>query len=160
MKIEIISAITALVAVVVGPIISIYIMRKQNEANIEIAKKNVMASTVSISRQKWIDTLRDCIAELQSAIFPILVQAAGQHYSKEEKKERIDRATFLISKIALLINPKEADHIQLMEHINALLSSAREGESSYEKYKIANKNITDISQSILNREWNVIKQAV
>ena len=47
-----ISAITALVAVIIGPIISWY-----------IAKRQIIASTVTISRQQWINTLRDAIAD-------------------------------------------------------------------------------------------------
>jgi ABC-type transport system involved in cytochrome bd biosynthesis fused ATPase/permease subunit len=52
-----ISAITALVAVIVSPIISIY-----------IAKRQVHASVVSANRQKWIDSLRDQLADLITGV--------------------------------------------------------------------------------------------
>ena len=160
MSIEIISALTALVAVIVGPIVSIYIMKKQNTNNIKIAEKNIIASTVSSSRQKWIDTLRDSIAKFQTLIFPLSVPAASQLFTLDEKKSRVERATFLLAKISLLINPKEEDHLKLMEHIADILSSVNKGEINEVKFKESHKNITMVAQHILKREWNVIKSAV
>jgi len=160
MSIEIISALTALVAVIVGPIVSIYIMNKQNINNIKIAEKNILASTVSSSRQKWIDTLRDSIAEFQTLIFPLSVPTAMELFTKNEKINRVERATFLLTKISLLINPKEEDHIKLMEYIADTLSSVNKGEINEAKFKESLKNITILAQQILKREWNVIKSAV
>ena len=53
--ISIIAAFTALVAVIVGPIVSF-----------KIAKRQISASTVTISRQHWINDLRDAIADFNA----------------------------------------------------------------------------------------------
>jgi hypothetical protein len=50
---EMVTAITALVAVVVGPILSIY-----------VAKKQINAAALSTNRQEWINKLRTVLAEL------------------------------------------------------------------------------------------------
>jgi hypothetical protein len=60
---EWLAAATALAAVVIGPLVTIYATNKQNETTLRVARDQISASTVSASRQKWIDSLRDTIAE-------------------------------------------------------------------------------------------------
>ena len=160
MNIEIISALTALVAVIVGPIVSIYIMKNQNINNIRIAERNIHASTVSSSRQKWIDTLRDSIAEFQALILPLSVHAAIKHYTVDDKLTRVERATYVLAKISLLINPKEDEHIKLLDNMSGLLSAVNEEEVNVVRFRESQKNITIIAQNILKKEWNAIKSAV
>ena len=62
------TAVTALVAVIVGPLISLFIAKQQNATNRYALRKQIEASTVSANRQTWINTLRDSIAEVQSLV--------------------------------------------------------------------------------------------
>jgi len=64
--ISLVSACTALVASIVGPIVTLTVARRQFSANV-----------LSANRQKWIETLRDMLAELISLMVAVLVVKAG-----------------------------------------------------------------------------------
>ena len=57
-----VSASTALVASIVGPFITLTVARRQYNATV-----------ISVSRQKWIETLRDTLAELIALLRAALV---------------------------------------------------------------------------------------
>jgi hypothetical protein len=56
------SLIVAAVAVFVGPLISLRVAKRQTETALAVAQKQVIAPM----RQKWIDSLRDRVAEFVS----------------------------------------------------------------------------------------------
>jgi len=60
--ISLISASTALVASVIGPFVTL-----------TVAKRQFNATVLSANRQKWIETLRDSLAELASLLVTALV---------------------------------------------------------------------------------------
>ncbi len=62
---SLISAGTALVASIAGPWVTLTVARRQFSANV-----------VSANRQKWIETMRDLLAELVSLIVGALVTKA------------------------------------------------------------------------------------
>ena len=63
--IGVISACTALVASIVGPIVTLSVARRQFNATV-----------LSANRQRWIETLRDMLAELISLLVAALVVKA------------------------------------------------------------------------------------
>lgn len=110
--IGLVSACTALVASILGPIVTLV-----------VAKRQFNATVLSANRQRWIETLRDMLAELIALLVAALVvKARGKETGDQgfgaieadpsliEKLERIVRVQW---KIRLLINPLEADHQQL-----------------------------------------------
>lgn len=144
---SIISASTALIAVLIGPFITIR------------ASKNQMLGPM---RQAWINTLRDTISEFLSliSISRFLVVASNKapeevrRTQEYEDRNRLQLAYHLKEKISLLINPKEEDHNELVRLL----------ESAYDTYHNG-KDTTNImqairnqTQSILKREWEVIKK--
>jgi hypothetical protein len=61
-----ISACTALAASIIGPIVTLRVARRQFNATV-----------LSTNRQKWIETLRDMVAELMSLlVFSLTVRSA------------------------------------------------------------------------------------
>jgi hypothetical protein len=64
--ISLVSACTALVASVVGPVVTLAVAKRQFNANV-----------LSANRQKWIETLRDMLAELISLLVSALVIKSG-----------------------------------------------------------------------------------
>ena len=54
-NVQIITALTALVAVIVGPLVALHVAKMQN--NVSVLAK---------SRQEWINTLRDEISQIQN----------------------------------------------------------------------------------------------
>ena len=68
MYISIISAIIALAAVIVGP-----------RASLRIAERQISASTVTIGRQRWINDLRDAIADFNAKASMIYSLTSNRH---------------------------------------------------------------------------------
>ncbi len=62
-NIESISALTALVAVFVSPIITCWVTKRQITASTDIAKMQITASVTSENKKIWIDCLRNDISE-------------------------------------------------------------------------------------------------
>src|ERR1035437_5167435 len=58
--VSVLSLVVAALAVFVGPIISLYIGRRQVASTLEVANKQITAPM----RQAWINSLRDLLAEL------------------------------------------------------------------------------------------------
>lgn len=107
--IPIISAITALLAIIIGPFVTLYIARRQIKSNVLLP-----------NRQKWINTLRD---ELSNYL-AIMARTAGATASRTDDQAYlrtcIEDLCRSESKIQLLLNPKKDDHIALI----ALLKKA------------------------------------
>jgi hypothetical protein len=148
--VAIISALTALFAVLISPLVSLRNTDKQAKV-----------SVLSANRQKWIDSLRDLLAEFSTA-----VRVVGFEKTAPEKKERIERLMFLEYKIKLMINPKEDDHRRLVDVVvqaRKLCSSVYGGatspveDSTAEDINVALRSITEIGQTILKREWDRVK---
>jgi uncharacterized Tic20 family protein len=92
---SIISAITALIAVIIGPFVSW-----------KIAKRQISASTVSASRQQWINNLRDTVADFLTKTSMVYCLAKN-HYADDQSIPRIEQVVQLNYRIHLLINPNE-----------------------------------------------------
>ncbi len=147
---SIIAACTALAAVIVGPIVSF-----------KIAKRQISASTVTISRQRWINDLRDAIADF-NAKASMIYSLARNNYADEHSIPRIEEMVQLNYKIELLINPNEEDHARLAQLVTNIASSLR-----LAKVKKANIDtnldekqgeLISLSQKILKREWKRVKK--
>lgn len=145
---QLITAITALVAVVVGPLVSIY-----------VARREIRASVVSSNRQVWINNLRDTIAEFL-AKHAVARNNNFLSHADESSLPRIQEIVWLNTRIELMINPNEADHARLAALISEMTNTI--GRSAAES-KGANVNeqraqVILLSQTILKREWERVKR--
>jgi hypothetical protein len=154
--VSLVSASTALVASIVGPFITLTVARRQYNATV-----------ISTSRQKWIETLRDTLAELIA-----LTRAAVIVKSKWKDKwdrgrgpldadpamlEKFEHIVLSQSKIELLINPTDADHKLLHDAIETAISRLG-AEASLEAETLRDiQTITRLGQAILRREWQRVK---
>ena len=99
--ITLISASTAMVASIAGPFV-----------NTRIAKFEFKTNVLSVNRQKWIDTMRDLVASLNSQL---LIAAALRQTMNEpsgiliardpELSRRVENLLRTVSKIELMLNP-------------------------------------------------------
>jgi hypothetical protein len=147
---EVCSLIIALVAVIVGPIISW-----------KIAKRQISASTVTTSRQQWINTLRDAISDFSAKASMIYCLAKNQ-YADEQSIPRIEGMLQLNYKIELLINPNEEDHAILAQLVTDIASSlmlakVKKAEIDTDLDK-KQAEIVSLSQKIFKREWERVKK--
>src|SRR5512144_1751006 len=115
--VTLVSACTALVASIAGPAVTLTVARRQISANV-----------VSVNRQRWIETLRDLVAELIALI------ATGMMVRLERARDstsvnalfatdplmiqKVERIVMVRNKIRLLTNPGEDDHRQLLDAID------------------------------------------
>jgi hypothetical protein len=153
---SIISACTALVASIVGPIVTLKVARRQFNANV-----------LSTNRQKWIETLRDMVAELISLLVSALVIRSawkskwdkGRGPLREDAAllHKLERIVLAESKIRLLLNPTDVDHQQLYRAIETATKRLKAEESLDSDTDADIETITSLSQVILRREWQRVK---
>ena len=140
------ASITALVSVLLGPLVSIW-----------VAQKQARVSVLSGNRQAWINSLRDQIAEFIS-VLAVMHSANWTSRTDKDYDDEFKRILLLSFKVQLMLNPEEEDHKKLSDLLIAAqttLSSA-EGNNSTEGAKIT-CDIVPLAQSILKREWVRVK---
>lgn len=143
----IISALTALAAVLLGPLVSIW-----------VAQKQVRVSVLSNNRQQWINTLRDIISEYFSIVAIVLV-TDWDGKPRDEHDQKMERLMLLNSKIRLMLNPKEDDHIKLVELLGDLAEQAASARSemSKDKMRASHNEAVLVAQKVLKGEWERVK---
>lgn len=126
-----------------------------------VGRQQFKATVISANRQAWINTLRDTVAEYQSCVgvmsFLLVSENLANMINSSEFRERLARVEFLRSKIRLLINPNEADHVKLVEIISEPVAGGLTDES-LKRIGTARDEIAMISQKILKREWERVKR--
>ena len=149
MDVSTLSLIVAVLAVVVGPYVSLTIARRQIRASLEASNKKITAPM----RQDWINKLRELLAELTSI---------AQHYYVAGFEDRTDeeyqRLTLLQAHILLMLNSNEEDHQRLAKLTRRIVTEL-------EKAKIAEfpdhlVEMVILSQKILKREWDRVKEPI
>jgi hypothetical protein len=139
-------AFVALISLILSPFVSF-----------RIAGKQIRANVVSLSRQKWIDALRDDISELLTLAADLallehrLARAFDIPRDVELKRIATQRARLLDLRIRLRLNPREQDHEELRRMIDSLLRTERPVDD------LLPEGITTASQAIFKREWERVK---
>ena len=155
--ISVISAVTALVASVLGPMVSL-----------AVAKRQFNASVLSTNRQRWLETLRDTLAELASQIVGVVITKTARKGQWQDGFDaaacdpailhRVERIVFLQWRIRLLTNPANPDHLELCEVIESTLQGLKQAGLDEPATRAAVERITALSQAILKREWERVKK--
>jgi hypothetical protein len=154
--VSLVSASTALVASIVGPFITLTVARRQFNATV-----------ISASRQKWMETMRDTLAELIALINTALIvrsnwkdkwdRGRGPLNADPAMLEKFAHIVLSQSKIELLTNPTDADHQLLCQTIETAISRLRAEESLESDTQNDIRDITRLGQAILRREWQRVK---
>lgn len=155
--ISLVSACTALVASVVGPLVALV-----------VAKRQFNATVLSANRQKWIEMLRDLLAELISALVAVFVvkstwkgkwdKGLGAIARDPALLPKLERLVLVQWKIRLLLNPTEADHQELARTIETALIRVQSEEANEAETKADVENLTRLGRAILKREWERVKR--
>lgn len=149
--IPVLSLIVAVLAVFVGPFISLHVAKRQVRSSLDVANRQITAPM----RQAWINALRDLLSELCSSALHYFV--AG---FEERKDNEYLRLTLLETKIQLMLNVKEDDHIQLENLIREMVSSLERGKGSDAAFIDAHTNVVKLSRHVLKREWDRVKRPI
>ena len=161
--VALVSACTALVASVAGPIVTLTVARRQISANV-----------VSANRHRWIESLRDLVAEMIALIATAtlvrleLARDAGTVSAIVVRDpamiEKVERLVLVRNKIRLMINPNEDDHRELLAAIETAflrLTGDRAMGTPQEATRAMETSIeaiTRCAQGILKREWARVKR--
>lgn len=149
--IPVISLVVAVLAVFVGPLISLRISRRQVLSSLEASNKQIIAPM----RQAWINNLRDLFAELASSAL---------HYSVAGYEDRTDeeyrRLSLLEHKIQLMLNPKEDDHKALEQHVRSMIAALDRGKDGDQDFREAYSAVMKLSREVFKREWDRVRQPI
>lgn len=146
------------------------------------SKKTTLGTTISGSRQRWINTLRNELVEIITIIHYVPYAYARKIMSKEEVmlveyRKLLDR----YHTIVLLVNPNEDSHSELIRLIKEASGGLIDlvkilgqepsqepcGDSEYhqdsvkekrEELKYIRDKILELSQSIFKEEWKRVKR--
>ena len=151
-----VSACTALVASIVGPLVTL-----------NVAKRQFNATAISSNRYKWIETLRDELAELISLLATAVVvkskwkdqweHGRGPLNSEPALLEKFERIVLAEAKIRLLTSPSDDDQKLLSGLIESALRRLRSEEAQDAETEADIQAIVILAQSILKREWVRVK---
>ena len=151
-----VSACTALVASIVGPIVAL-----------NVAKRQFNATAISTSRNRRLDTLRDELAELISLLASALVvkskwkdrweEGRGPMNSEPALLEKFEHIVLAQSKVQLLINPDDENHQRLCETIDDAISRLRSEDAADADTESDIRNIVVLGQAIMKSEWHRVK---
>ncbi len=142
----------ALVAVVVGPAVSLAIARRQ-----------VHASVVSSSRRQWLDAVRDDIAELSAVAFELAIAVDGVKAdpqadgARDRLWEGLPRAAFLATRLRLRLNPEEPTHQEVFELARQLATVASEVDVDPREVYTVRERLLVAAQGVLKLEWERVK---
>ncbi|HEX9637730.1 MAG TPA: hypothetical protein VGB99_09360 [Acidobacteriota bacterium] len=147
--IPILSLVVAVGAVLLGPLVSWAIARRQLEAAQSIANRQL----VSPMRQAWINELRSKLAELLSSALHYFV--AGP---QDRTDARYRRLAQLEQEVVLMVNPGEEEYKTLLSTIRRMVGSLEEGTQLDDQFIELHKQVTELAQRILKAEWNRVRK--
>ncbi len=117
----------------------------------QTANKQIVAPM----RQKWINSLRDLIAEISSSALHYFT--AGYEDRQDDEYKRM---TELEGKISLMLNFEEDDHKRLHDLIRRMLEALDTGREGDDVFIKTHPEVLALSRTILKREWNRVKEEI
>lgn len=142
--VALIGAGSAIFGSILGAVISYFTTRYQFRATV-----------LSGNRQQWINTLRDSLADFLSTASLIKADVEDSMANVDDFKKRMERLYLMVSRIKLLINPKEDDHLELVDRIDSLRVAVTKRDTDVSGDV---GDITEIGQKVLKREWERVKK--
>lgn len=155
LTITFVTATTAFVSAVTGPVVSYLVARRQ-----------IRASVVSNNRERWIEALRDAVAEYVALLLTagLLRQTIGQDPAKamnanHDLLEIIQRIILVKNKIMLMTNPSDDPYMKLCQIVESTYRELTSGESGvYGRMHAGAESITKAGREVLKAEWARVKR--
>ncbi len=155
LTISFVTACTALIAGVAGPIVSVFVARQQ-----------IRASVISNNRERWGEALRDSVAEYVALVLSVSLvrQTAGQSQhpfavSEDTLRQTAERIVLVKNRIMLMTNPNEAGHSELCQAVEATYLALASGQpDSLTKMRADTETITRAGRAVLKAEWARVKR--
>lgn len=171
---SVIPAITALVAVIVTPLITwlvanrqVKIAKQQIDASLEIAQRQIRASTSSAMRRDWVHHLRESLVDLTSTATIACIAISTDAPSEEKQDKFLQTVSEQMSRVLLLTNPDNPKHVELRDSIGpispAIVALADERKSVGNTDRLDQsirkmfEGIHTAAHDVINEEWQKIK---
>ena len=150
-----VTASTAFVSAVVGPIVSY-----------AIAHRKIRADLISNNRERWAEALRDSLAEYVALLISasIAKENLGADPLKAVSANRdllqiVERIILVKNKIMLMSNPNEPSYAELCRLVDASYEAlASEDSMSAKRVRAGAEEITRVGRAILKLEWMRVKR--
>jgi hypothetical protein len=155
LAITFITATTALIAGIASPIVSISIARRQFKI-----------SVISANRERWIEALRESIAEyiaLATSVALIRRGIAGDIteiiQADQETRKAAERMMLVKSKILLMTNPNKFYHRELCQSIEGVHQSLISSRTTtLQQWLLQLDAVTAAGHAVLKSEWERVKR--
>jgi hypothetical protein len=154
-----ISALTALVAVFVGPLVTYLIARRQLFGNL-----------IALNRIRWVEDLRVNVAEFV-AVYAAHLQLIREWRAEKDTTEKSKLRTKVAASAAntsrlrallrLRLNPQEDKHRELLELLDRSLENSDlllKGKPATMPLREFGQSIIEVSRRILKTEWDRAKK--
>lgn len=152
---NILSLCIALLAVIVSPLVSWLVSKRQFETSLHISNKQVMAPI----KKEWVESLQNYVAELLSTSlwFYVSEEDLSQNSSDteeyEDASERVEKKLLLImSQIELMLDPTNDHHNNLLKSLKATYYSMWHGNEEFLKFPDYHKESVKICQTVIKDE--------
>jgi hypothetical protein len=153
---SLVSACTALVASVVGPVVTLAVARRQINANV-----------LSANRQKWIESLRETMAEMISLMVAVIVVKQNWHGEWRRGRgaiaadpallDKLERMILVGWKIRLLLHPSEPEQVALVRRLDEALTRLEAEVTDEQGTREDVEALTTMAQHILREAWRRVK---
>jgi hypothetical protein len=157
LTISVISAVTALIASILGPIVTLTVARRQFNANV-----------LSSNRQKWIDSFRDRLPEFIALMTSVSILKVRSRCGTEEGKrardtdssiaEIAERIILAYAQLSLLVKDDDDTHRQLLQLARAGLDTLRAEDTTGNDMERQIVELTHVGRSIIRAEWARVKR--
>ena len=153
--IALVTATTALVSAIAGPLMS-YVM----------SGRQIRASVISTNRERWIEALRDSIAEYVSLLFTaamikqvIARDTASAVTGDRDLRQIVERIVLVKNRILLISDPQEGQSGKLCEMIETSYQAlASETPQTIATIRSEAEAITQAGREVLRHEWARVKR--
>lgn len=157
-QISLITATTALVASVMGPMVTLTVARRQFQANV-----------IATNRQRWIDTFRDRVSELLSLMNA--AQLIKRHSADSWRggvgaaeslgaAQKFEQAFMALSEVRLLTNASDPEHQRLNDALAAALDHVQHDDLREAELEACIDEVIALSRTIIRQEWGRVKRGV
>jgi hypothetical protein len=156
---SLITAMTALVASIMSPFVTLDVARRQFRANV-----------ISSNRQKWIETFRDRLSELLAVMNAAHVikrhsidswqGGLGPVQANQALAEKFERAYMALAEIRLLTNAADPEHQRLNDALAAALAPLQHEELRDCELTASVDEVIALGRTLIRHEWRRVKRGV
>jgi hypothetical protein len=156
---SLITATTALVASIIGPLVTLSVARRQFRANV-----------LSTNRQRWIETFRDRLSELLSLMNTAHIikrqsigswrGGLGPVQANLGLTDKFERAHMALAEIRLLTNTADPEHQHLNDALAAALAHLQHDDLRDGELTASVEDVIALGRTIIRHEWGRVKRGV